>query len=450
MPSFDRQRILGRWTLRIIAALACASQAALVAITVTLATNNARSDDSIGRIALAASFLGIISLPAFISIAFLHERRASRLLRIVVGVASALLSLSAGALIIYTLIWAWNSSRTDLRAINLQTTCTFTEAGFALWVVTVASQVLIYTIVLGAHGQQSPLSDVEEGVSASPSRLGKRSTSAQSSHVAVPAPVSRSGSRSVSRSEPEPLSSAFSAYSTSPRSVTSGVRFMRYRGHSLTNLICHHRSSMIFKVIRPVTSRTKLLFHNSFVLPETNSASGSELSMRLSENSNDSESRPPSSKKRSLPRKFSISQLETIPGSRSASPANALNGPFSGHWNHPIESPRVQSPTSPSGSFKKLMRSQSRRQSNADQSHIHPLFRRDSPTPPPVALPGTVITASPHAGQVISAEQQRTLSPHRWHSSEFERPRSMLPDTEDTAVELDTRQDDEAARVDGL
>lgn len=209
---------------------------------------------------------------------------------------------------------------------------------------------------------------------------------------------------------------------------------------------------MIFKVIRPVTSRTKLLFHNhnSFVLPETNSASESELSVRLSENASDSESRSPISKKRSLPRKFLISQLETIPGSRSASPANALNGPFSGHWNTPVESPRVQSPTSPSGSFKKMTRSFSRRQSSQDQSHIHPLFRRDSPTPPPVALPGTVITASPYAGQVISPEQQRSCSPQRWHSSEIERPRSRLPDTEGTAVEIDTRQEDEGARVDSL
>lgn len=213
MPAFEKQHILGRWALRIIAALACASQAALVAITVTLATNNARSDDSIARTALAASFVGIISLPALITVAFLHERRASRLLRTIAGVVSALLSVSAGALIIYTLIWAWNSSQADLRAINLRTTRTFTEAGFALWVVSIASQVLLYTIVLGAHGQRSNISDVEEVVSASPSRLGKRSTSAQSSHIGVPTPVSRS----ISRSEPEPLSSAFSAYSTSPR-----------------------------------------------------------------------------------------------------------------------------------------------------------------------------------------------------------------------------------------
>lgn len=223
--------------------------------------------------------------------------------------------------------------------------------------------------------------------------------------------------------------------------------------HALRSLLtsCCLRSSMIFKVIRPVTSRTKLLFHNSLVLPETNSASGSELSVRLSERSDTPEPCRSISKKKSLPRKFLTSQLETIPGSRSASPANALNGLFSGHWNTPVESPTVQSPTSPSGSFKKLMRSPSRRQSNADQSHIHSLFRRDSPTPPPVALPGTVITASPHAGQVVSREQQRAFSPRRWHSSEIERPQSQQADIcRASLVETDTTQDDTSCQVDGL
>ncbi|KAK3901045.1 hypothetical protein C8A05DRAFT_16714 [Staphylotrichum tortipilum] len=36
------------------------------------------------------------------------------------------------------------------------------------------------------------------------------------------------------------------------------------------------------------------------------------------------------------------------------------------------------------------------------EAHIHPLFRSDSPTPPPSATPGTVVVAAPNAGQVIS------------------------------------------------
>jgi hypothetical protein len=39
------------------------------------------------------------------------------------------------------------------------------------------------------------------------------------------------------------------------------------------------------------------------------------------------------------------------------------------------------------------------------EAHIHPLFRSDSPTPPPTATPGTIVFAAPHAGQVISDRQ---------------------------------------------
>ncbi|SPO04576.1 uncharacterized protein DNG_07261 [Cephalotrichum gorgonifer] len=49
--------------------------------------------------------------------------------------------------------------------------------------------------------------------------------------------------------------------------------------------------------------------------------------------------------------------------------------------------------------------------SDSSEAHIHPLFRSDSPNPPPVATPGTVVMASPNAGQVVSDRQSiRSLS----------------------------------------
>lgn len=45
------------------------------------------------------------------------------------------------------------------------------------------------------------------------------------------------------------------------------------------------------------------------------------------------------------------------------------------------------------------------------QAHIHPLFRTDSPLPPPATSPGTIFTASIWAGQMVSdAEEARNLS----------------------------------------
>lgn len=42
--------------------------------------------------------------------------------------------------------------------------------------------------------------------------------------------------------------------------------------------------------------------------------------------------------------------------------------------------------------------------SSVNELHIHPLFRSDSPTPPPTASPGTSVLAAPHAGRVISRQ----------------------------------------------
>ncbi|KAF7596280.1 hypothetical protein BBP40_002424 [Aspergillus hancockii] len=60
-----------------------------------------------------------------------------------------------------------------------------------------------------------------------------------------------------------------------------------------------------------------------------------------------------------------------------------------------------------------------------DESNIHPLFRSNSPTPPPTAMPGTTVIASPAAGQTISIKAL-----HRMRSANSLRsytPRSRSP-----------------------
>ncbi len=128
--------------------------------------------------------------------------------------------------------------------------------------------------------------------------------------------------------------------------------------------------------------------------------------------------------------------LETIPGSRPESPADALDGPFlppsptmyssSPHatssetaeaigW-YPT-SPLTQQKSSPPSSPPNFSRPTSS-QHNKTFGHtflqdspmhdlIHPLFRPNSPEPPPVAIAGTMVIASPTANQPITP---RTLS----------------------------------------
>lgn len=84
--------------------------------------------------------------------------------------------------------------------------------------------------------------------------------------------------------------------------------------------------------------------------------------------------------------------LDPIPGSRSVTPARILDGPFlpeideSEELVAPRMIPDLSRPPSPAVS----------------EAHIHPLFRTESPVPPPEATPGTSIIASPLADQVIA------------------------------------------------
>ncbi|CAN8097016.1 unnamed protein product [Discula destructiva] len=96
--------------------------------------------------------------------------------------------------------------------------------------------------------------------------------------------------------------------------------------------------------------------------------------------------------------------LETIPASpttsRSPSPGLPLD-----QFDLPHKARRSRS-FSPATSTRSVVLAPPKRaytqQTSASESHIHPLFRSDSPTPPPMASPGTVVIAAPQAGKIIS------------------------------------------------
>ena len=122
--------------------------------------------------------------------------------------------------------------------------------------------------------------------------------------------------------------------------------------------------------------------------------------------------------------------LEPIPGSRSPSPAKALEGPFlpetdsSSLPTSPLQQPtyaRTSSRRPPKGLDISLYRqgqsisappsplpqpgystSGSGQRAAPNEAHIHPLFRTCSPAPPPMASSNTVLTAAPQAGQIMS------------------------------------------------
>ena len=128
--------------------------------------------------------------------------------------------------------------------------------------------------------------------------------------------------------------------------------------------------------------------------------------------------------------------LETIPGSRSVSPADALEGPFLPDSPHATSSEGAQPanwgsssprqlasspPSSPPNFSRPTSRSQNQPLLTGSSSMtdlIHPLFRPNSPRPPPIAVAGTMVTASPLAGQPITprtlARVRANTLPHHW------------------------------------
>jgi hypothetical protein len=92
--------------------------------------------------------------------------------------------------------------------------------------------------------------------------------------------------------------------------------------------------------------------------------------------------------------------LETIP----ASPTNSSRSRSPSPPPLPdLEPPRM---AHRSRSYSPVGRLQERNSSTpslaSSELHIHPLFRSDSPNPPPMATPGTNVLAAPQAGQVIT------------------------------------------------
>ncbi|KIW23202.1 uncharacterized protein PV07_11422 [Cladophialophora immunda] len=170
--------------------------------------------------------------------------------------------------------------------------------------------------------------------------------------------------------------------------------------------------------------------------------------------------------------------LETIPGSRPESPANVLDGPFlpAPHsptssspphattsdtataygWGSSPRQPKSSPPSSPVNFSRPTSRPTSSHvtkplpqppkigkfESPLQEELIHPLFRPNSPRPPPIPIAGTMVTASPMANTTITPRTLATLrsnshlalecakaEPKRTDESETESEEQFLPDS---------------------
>lgn len=178
--------------------------------------------------------------------------------------------------------------------------------------------------------------------------------------------------------------------------------------------------SSLSQVVRPINSKTKLIQSSgrSTHRPQSMESNNQDRNTAFEDgfDSWDTSAVDPQARKTvesasPTPQRF----LETIPasptGSRSPSPGFPLD----------LQPPKTRqrsrsySPASVQRERPKTARTISPTESVCNEAHIHPLFRTDSPTPPPAATPGTIVVAAIGGGQVMS-DRQSIRSIHRMRS----------------------------------
>jgi len=258
------------------------------------------------------------------------------------------------------------------RTISNSSTKSMITGGFIVWAVALLSQALflIWMIILQRKERYSQ---------------PYRSDEPQSEMQETVKPQDQNSTKNISYRN---------SSSTDSKTPPSSSGRSRAGSDSMNSL----RSSLT-QVVRPVTSKTKLINPKS----PRQSASSNPATRSVEDgfdswdtSSVDAQSRHAvESASPTLPR-----FLETIPASPTTSRSPSPGFPLD------LEPPKTRRRSrsfSPATSVKDLPKTRTTSPSESmNEAHIHPLFRSDSPTPAPAATPGTVVTAAPGAGQVLS------------------------------------------------
>ncbi|MCJ1483875.1 hypothetical protein MMC06_004043 [Schaereria dolodes] len=308
-------------------------------------------------------------------------------------VVAAVLSVFAAGTSLAAFVWT-KIRLPDLPSLILgSNTWTFLLSAFVIWGLSLPAQLTVYATLPWSRERQGP-----RDFSVSP-------PNEQDSHEMVE--ESRPGTAQTARSNPfqaipDSTPPASPRSLDTPNSLHSSLPVAIRSSNSKTKLITRphsvQRDSASISISRPSTSRQSQ--DSGFDTWDT-----TEVTPQIRE-----------TVLRSSPSTLRSTGLSPIPGSRSPSPAKALEGPFYVPT-RPLEDDASSSPQSPlpmtysrpgsrpdsrPGSRPGLLR-----RSASNEDHIHPLFRSNSPTPPPTAMPGTTVTAAPYAGLLIN---ERTLS----------------------------------------
>lgn len=394
--------------------VACFCATILTAFVTLFATSTLLRTEIHGR-ALAASILNILALTALLAFTLLQTCTVQSISawilrhRWTLAPVVVLPSLLAAIFSIYILAWMQSHSSILIREGRNKHLHALLSASFAMWTLSVLGQAILLTLCILPSSTPSSVTSIT-------SKSRSRETTPQADDQKADRPV-----RLSVLTSPQHLHS-FGSPTRSPGSSPTTKNNVR---NSMNN---------VSQFLRPAGSRTRLIHQYSWG-SGMNSSVRSERPISLDTRQEDGfetwevdsetgeEAFRQSEAKRPL-------RLETIPGSRPVSPAKALDGPFPVSEPVPAELQLPESPASalfspphsplecPSSSNSPTTRTfpfpgPNRRPSynnQFDQSHIHPLFRTDSPTPPPAASPGTIITASPFGGRPASPQILATVA----------------------------------------
>ncbi|KAF2118712.1 hypothetical protein BDV96DRAFT_361664 [Lophiotrema nucula] len=382
---------------------------------------------SFAGILIAASALDVVSLIS-VGVFSIHDFRYAwkkrgivkgSLARRVLASSCILLSIMAMVLSLVALCTLKSRSRDVQKATSkaaVSSWATHLGAQFTFWALSCFSQIILFSTSLWATRREETKLTTGPRFSSGPrdSVMSEVRNSHQIANLHIIEPTQPS----------------------SPLAALPSPTFSARSGHSLKSW----RDSLQ-SAVRPVTSRTKLINNRPSFNRDARSVYSDGYSIDNVSQSDgfetwDTSAVDPQSREVAtaiqLPTRGTA--LEPIPGSRPASPARALDGPF----------PDTDGRQSPALTPPKMYLDTSRPPSPAiSEAHIHPLFRTESPTPPPAATPGTSILASPLSSQIITcpprpysrmrSNSTRTTSPSPLaHQQSFQslHERAMSPNSQ--------------------
>lgn len=387
----------------------------------------------------AAAIVQICSSLTLLFLNFLHTRnneilrkRKGRLLLVLLGIVPSVVS---AAMVGASLGWAETSVVGGDNSILGCTVSAFLSISFVVWAFSVLIHLVYYFTlawVLRSATKTPPQMFSIDNANSVPQEMVETSRPATATSI---------------QSNPFREHIASSPPTLTPSDGTSSMR------------------SSFSTLQRPASSKRSLLFRQSFHKQQSRASSSDGPSRRPSQDEGfdswDTSGVSSQIRETVLQTKLPLkgSGLEPIPGSRSPSPAKALEGPFFqtspslSPPTSPLPQPSVSQPNSPPASpidhpldvpnFSVMFPPPSPPPSNPppttprqmnfsrqgsrsgpvsrsgsvaisrsrapSEDHIHPLFRTSSPTPPPSASVNTTVTAAPEAGQLIDERMLKRM-----------------------------------------